>query len=671
MPSSDGSLLIPPLEAPLTSLVESVRPDGEAQFRELMVHLRQVFWTFDASDRAVLYVSPAYERIWGRTCQSLYDNFQTLLDSVHPEDRERVAATMARKQETQGYDQEFRILRPDGEMRWIWARCYPVTGKQGVAIRFATIAEDITQRKAAEREQSRLAAITEYSGDVVVSITVGGSIIAWNLGAERHYGYTAEEVLGRPLSILFPSDHYQEYLHIMKQVRNGEPVPSHDTVRRRKDGTLIEMSVAIIPIEARDGEVVGASKVSHDITRIKKLEAQFIEAQKMEAIGQLAGGVAHDFNNILFVILGHSDLLLQDLGPNHPSQKDAKAIHQAAERAAGVTRQLLVFSRKQKVQPVALDLNEVVAGLDKMLRQLIDENIVMTVVPGQPIGRVKADPGYVGQVLMNLVINARDAMPRGGALSVTTSDVTVDEVFSSAHPGVAPGEYVVLSVIDTGTGMTAAVQVRLFEPLFTTKPKGRGTGLGLATCRTIVGQSNGHIEVSSEVGKGTTFDVYFPRLDEPLAAAVSPIQAGPLPRGTEALLIVEDDPAVRQLASAVLQAQGYEVLVAANGQDGLRIARDHTGPAIRLVVTDVVMPLMGGKMMAESLTSGDPDLKVLFTSGYTDDAIAQYGVLDPGVAFLPKPFTPATLIGKVRELLDAPVRPNGGTQQPCSLEAGG
>jgi PAS domain S-box-containing protein len=651
--ASNGSLLIPPLQAPLTSLVESARPDGEAQFRELMAHLQQVFWTNDASDSAVLYVSPAYERIWGRTCQSLYDNCQTLLDSVHPEDRERVAATMARKRETRGYDEEFRILRPDGEMRWIWTRCYPVFNKQGETIRFAAIADDITKRKAAEKERSRLAAITEYSGDVVVSITVDGSIIAWNLGAERHYGYAAEEVLGRPLSILFPSDHYQEYLHIMKKVRNGEPVPSHDTVRRRKDGSLIQMSVAIIPIEARDGEVVGASKVSHDISRIKKLEAQCIEAQKMEAVGQLAGGVAHDFNNILFVILGHSDLLIDELGPDHPSQKDARAIHQAAERAAGVTRQLLVFSRKQTVQLVALDLNDVVESLDKMLRQLIDENIELTVVRGQPLGRVKADAGYVGQVLMNLVINARDAMPGGGMLSITTRDVTADERYASAHPGVIPGEYVVLSVSDSGTGMTGAVQARLFEPLFTTKPKGRGTGLGLATCQTIVKQSNGHIDVSSEVGKGTTFDVYFPRLDQPLdAMAVSRLHTGSLPRGTEALLIVEDDPAVRHLASAVLKAQGYEVLVAANGQEGLRMAHDHKGAAIRLVVTDVIMPIMGGKVMAEWLTSGDPELKVLFTSGYTDDAIEQYGVLDPGVAFLPKPFTAATLIGKVRELLD-------------------
>jgi PAS domain S-box-containing protein len=644
-----------PLQAALPPQDETVPRIGDGQFRELMAHLQQVFWIKNAADSAALYVSPAYEKVWGRTCQSLYDNFQTLVESVHPDDRERVALTMTRKGETRGYDHEFRILRPDGVVRWIWERCYPVRDAAGETVRFAAIADDITERKAAEKERSRLAAITEYSGDIVVSFTVDGNIISWNLGAERHYGYTTEEVLGRPISLLFPPDHYQEYLQMMQKVRNGEPVASHETIRRRKDGTLIHLSVAIFPIEARDGEIVGASKISHDISRIKKLEAQYIEAQKMEAIGQLAGGVAHDFNNMLFVILGHSDLLMQDLGPDHPSQKDARAIHQAAERAAGVTRQLLVFSRKQTVQLVALDLNDVVEGLDKMLRRLIDESIELTVVRGEQIGRVKADAGYVGQVLMNLVINARDAMPNGGTLTISTSDVTVDEHDAGRHPGMTPANYVRLSVSDTGTGMTAAVKARLFEPLFTTKPKGRGTGLGLATCRTIVAQSSGCIHVSSELGKGSTFDVYFPRLDQPLDVVARPVQAGLLPRGTEALLIVEDDPAVRDLTCEVLQAQGYEVLTAANGEDGLRMARDHGGRAIRLVVTDVIMPLMGGKMMAEWLTARDPDLKVLFTSGYTDDSIAQYGVLDPGVAFLPKPYSAATLIGKVREMLDAPV----------------
>jgi len=386
----------------------------------------------------------------------------------------------------------------------------------------------------------------------------------------------------------------------------------------------------------------------------RRLEEQFIEAQKMEVVGQLASGVAHDFNNILAVIIGYSALMKDALGPDHPQHKHAEEVWHAAEQATGLTRQLLVFSRKQKVQPVVLDLNEVVEDLDKMLRRLINENVGLTMALGKKIGRVRADAGYVGQVLINLVVNARDAMPNGGRLTIATKNVTLDENYAQTHPEVVPGDYVMFTVSDTGVGMTDEVKVHLFEAFFTTKPKGKGTGLGLATCLTIVKQCGGHIAAYSELGKGTTFKVYFPRVDQPLEAALRAEQAGPLPRGTETLLVVEDEPAVCQLACNVLKNQGYKVLRAMNGQDALRVAREHEGPPIRLVITDVIMPQMGGKVMAEWLNSDFPDLKILFTSGYTDDAIVHHGVLEPGVAFLPKPYTPATLARKVREMLDAP-----------------
>ena len=500
-------------------------------------------------------------------------------------------------------------------------------------------------------------------------MTIDGIVIGWNHGAERQYGYPAEEIIGRSISLLFPPDHYQEYLQLMKRVRNGELVASYDTVRRQKDGILTNVSVSIVPIEAHDGEIVGASKIGHDITRIKKLEAQFIEAQKMEAIGQLAGGVAHDFNNILAVIMGYSDLLLKELGPDDRLRRFTGEIRHASERAAGLTRQLLVFSRKQTVQPVVLDLNNVVQDLDKMLRRLIDENIEMTMVPGKQIGRVKADSGYVGQVLMNLVVNARDAMPNGGQLSIATNNVTLDENYARTHPGAIPGAYVMVSVSDTGTGMTDEVKAHLFEAFFTTKPKGRVTGLGLATCQTIVQQSGGHIGVDSEFGKGTTFKIYFPRVEQPFDVAARPIQTGPLPRGTETLLVVEDEPSVRHLAHGVLEAQGYEVLRAANGQHALHVAREHKGSPIRLVITDVIMPLMGGKVMAESLKTTYPDLKILFTSGYMDDAITLGGVLETGVEFLSKPYTPATLARKVRELLDNGIVPHHEAEKETSVQA--
>jgi len=384
----------------------------------------------------------------------------------------------------------------------------------------------------------------------------------------------------------------------------------------------------------------------------QRLEAQFIEAQKMEVMGQLASGVAHDFNNVLSVVIGYSDLMLAELGLTHPLYKYVEEICRAGEHATQLTRQLLVFSRKQKVQPVVLDLNDVVKDLDKMLRRFINENVELKVVPGKQIGRVKADAGYVGQVLVNLVVNARDAMPDGGQLTIATSNAILDENYVRAHPGVIPGDYVMLSVSDTGLGMTDEVKAHLFELFFTTKPKGKGTGLGLATCQTIVRQSGGHITAHSDPGKGTTFKVYFPQVAQRLNVAARPSHTGPLPCGTETLLVVEDEPALCHLANHVLENQGYTVLRAMNGQDALRVAREHKGPPIRLVITDVIMPQMGGKVMAEWLKSKYPDLKILFTSGYTDDAIVHYGVLDPGVTFLSKPYTPATLARKVRELLD-------------------
>lgn len=385
----------------------------------------------------------------------------------------------------------------------------------------------------------------------------------------------------------------------------------------------------------------------------RRLEAQFIEAQKMEVIGQLAAGVAHDFNNILGVIMGYSDMMLMQLPSADPMRNYVGEIRRASERAAGLTLQLLVFGRKQTVLPVVMDLNVVLRDLEQMLERLIDENICLTIVPGTQSGRILADPGYIGQVLMNLVVNARDAMPDGGKLTIATSKVTLDEAFTRSHPDAAAGDYMRLSVSDSGTGMTEEVKERLFEAFFTTKPAGKGTGLGLATCQTIVQQSGGFMQVYSELGKGTQFQVQFPCVDQPLDVAAPSPPGGPLPRGTETVLVVEDDPAVRHLAAEVLQTQGYTVLPAINGQDGLNVARMHRGPPIGLVVTDVIMPLMGGKVMAEWLRVTYPDLKILFTSGYTDDAIAHHGVLEAGVEFLPKPYTPATLTRKVRELLDA------------------
>jgi signal transduction histidine kinase len=397
-----------------------------------------------------------------------------------------------------------------------------------------------------------------------------------------------------------------------------------------------------------------ARQVVKERAERKRLESQFIEAQKMEVVGHLAGGVAHDFNNVLAVIMGYSDLIKQDLPPESPLQKYVDEVRHAAKRAAGLTQQLLIFSRKQTVQPIELDLNETVNDMEKMLLQLINENIEMTMACEKGVGQVWADPGYVWQVLMNLVVNARDAMPEGGKLTIETSVATLDEVYAGSHPGAKSGSYAMLSVADNGIGMSDEVKTHLFEAFFTTKPKGKGTGLGLVTCQTIIRQSGGYIDFTSEPNRGTTFRVFFPRVEQPVRVEPpAKTKTGPLRhRGTETILIVEDDPAVRHLAQQMLQSQGYEVLSSPNGQDALRLAREQRRQPISLVVTDVIMPRMGGKVMAEWLKMSYPDLKILFTSGYTDDAIAHHGVLEKGVEFLPKPYTPATLCRKVRELLD-------------------
>jgi len=480
-------------------------------------------------------------------------------------------------------------------------------------------------------------------------------------------GFSHDELVGKPIWELSPFRDTVFNKAKFKQLQQQGYVRYENLPLETRDGRKISVEFVSNVYQAGDCNVIQCNirnimqrKLVEEqrVVEHQRLEAQFIEAQKMEAVGQLAGGVAHDFNNILAVIMGYNDLIMSDLGPDSPLRKYTEEIRHASERAAGLARQLLVFSRKQMGPPVVLDVNDAVKDLDKMLRQLIDDNIELAFVPGKQTGRIKADSGYVGQVLMNLVVNARDAMPDGGKLTIATNNVTLDKNYTRSHTGAIPGDYVMLSVSDTGTGMTDEVKTHLFEAFFTTKPKGKGTGLGLTTCQTIVQQSGGHIGVYSEIGNGTTFKVYFPQVEQPLDVTARPIQTGPLPRGTETLLVVEDEPSVKRLACRILKAQGYEVLSASNGQDALRVVREHKGSPICLVVTDVIMPLMNGKVMAEWLKTTYPNLKILFTSGYTDDAIRHNGVLKTGVEFLSKPYTPAILALKVRELLDNRIMPH-------------
>jgi PAS domain S-box-containing protein len=421
---------------------------------------------------------------------------------------------------------------------------------------------------------------------------------------------------------------------------------------QRPDETVRWVRGRVFPVVDEPEHPQRLAVLVEDITEQRHTEEQLCQAQKMEAVGRLAGGVAHDFNNLLIVIDGYADMVAQELEPSHRAQNDLAEIRNAAKRAASLTNQLLAFSRRQILQPQILDPNQVLRRVEALLRRVIGEDITLSMRLSEPLGRVSADPGQIEQVIINLAINARDAMADGGLLTIETATVEFDAEYAARHPGATTGEHVMIAVSDTGVGMDEATQRRLFEPFFTTKPVGRGTGLGLATVYGIVKQSQGSIWVYSEPGRGTTFKVYFPSVGD----AVSPVTPGPpevpVLAGTETLLVVEDQDDVRRLIERTLRGQGYRVLAAANAAEAKAFAREHEGP-IHMLLTDVVLPGTGGRDVARQVLAERADVRVAYMSGYTDDVIVHHGVLEPGLAFIQKPFTGEALLRKTREVLSA------------------
>ncbi len=471
--------------------------------------------------------------------------------------------------------------------------------------------------------------------------------LAVNEAAVRRFGHTRAELLAMTVrDVHLPADHTR----IEAALRDSGDGPARfEGVRlHRRDGTELETELLVhsVEFEGRPGRLV----LTRDVTRQRRLEDELRQAQRIESVGRLAGGVAHDFNNLLTAILGYTQLLLREMTPGDPNRADVEEIKKAGERAAGLTQQLLAFSRRQVLQPTVIDVNSLVEDMEKMLRRLIGEDIALVAVLGEGTGRVRADAGQLEQVILNLALNARDAMPQGGRLTIETTDLELAEYAVAGVP-IAPGSYVRLKVSDTGVGMDPATRARVFEPFFTTKATGRGTGLGLATVYGIVKQSDGYIVADSAPGEGTTFTVYLPRIDD-LAAATHPSRTVPEARGSETILLVEDEDAVRKLARRTLEMMGYHVLEASGGPAAVALTRDHTG-GIDLLVTDVVMPEMSGSALAEQLQAERPGLPVLFMTGYTDDAVLRHGVSEAGVALLQKPFEPQGLALKVRETLDS------------------
>ena len=507
--------------------------------------------------------------------------------------------------------------------------------------------------RAAKRETDmRLAKLVEHAPIGIFRSTPAGKVLSVNAALVRMLGYaSAADVLHLDMARDVYADPAERQRLLDEHPYTDREYDEMEATWKRKDGTPLHVELIGRAVRNAAGAIESYETFVRDVTEQRRLQRQLLQAQKMEAVGRLAGGIAHDFNNLLTAILGSAELALETLPAGAPEREEVDEVRKAALRAADLTRQLLAFSRQQVIVPKVLNPNDVVGGMDKMLRRLLGEDVELRAALDSDLGAVKVDPSQLEQVVLNLAVNARDAMPEGGTLTIETQNAELDQEYVHGHLSAQPGPYVMLAVSDTGVGMDAGTQARIFEPFFTTKEKGRGTGLGLATVYGIVKQSGGWIWVYSEPGHGTTFKVYFPRVAAVAAPATVSVAPPTSVRGSETILVVEDDETIRNLVLKVLKGNGYTVLVAANGDEAERVAERHPG-RIHLLITDVVLPGLSGPEVARRLVATRTDTRALYLSGYTNDAVLRRGVLEAGVAFLQKPFTPGVLGRKVREVLD-------------------
>ena len=719
------------------------------------------------------------ERMYGYLAKEAIGKSVSMLVPInHPDEIPGVLERLKRGEVVDHF--ETLRVRKDGEEFPVEITVSPIRDAMERIVGASTIGRDISERKRREEDLSRLAAVVESSDDAIIGRTLDGTVTHWNNAAQRIYGYSAAEIIGKPTSVLFSPDLFAEIAEMLEKIKHGNKVEKSDAVRVRHDGKEVHVALTHAPIKNAEGHVIGISTVARDtserrqtdemirkerdraqqyldivdvillaldlkgritlinrkdcstlgwkehellgrdwvdtclpakirddlrrsfhnliagdlsyientvltksgsermigwrntlmrdgagnitgalssgedITERKHLEQQLRKSQKMEAIGQLAGGIAHDFNNLLGVILGYSEILLESTQLDIKSHSQCEEIQKAGERAASLTRQLLVFSRQQVLAPNILNLNAVLVETEKMLRRLIGEHIDLRTTLDPMLGAVKADPGQIGQVIMNLVVNARDAMPEGGKLFIETSNAELDDGYALRHPPLSAGRYVVLAVSDSGIGMDEETQTHIFEPFFTTKEIGKGTGLGLSTVYGVVNQSGGFVWVYSELGHGSVFKIYLPTVDESVQLARPKKLAPQLLRGTETVLLVEDEESVRTLTRSLVEEAGYQVIEARSGTDALEVTASYSGP-IHLLLTDVVMPGMNGPDLAERLAVTHPNMKALCMSGYTGTFANLNGLVDRCVRLIEKPFSREILLRMVREVLESEV----------------
>lgn len=577
-------------------------------------------------------------------------------DRVQPEQSPMAKAL---SQGTEVRDEEIILERPDGSRVIVLVNIAPLRDETGALIGAVNVFQDITTRKQAEealrQAEERYRSMVQNAVYGIYRSTPEGRFLDVNPALVRMLGYeTVDEVMALDIATDLYCDP-EERTKLVERYRQTGHIDGVEVEWKRKDGSPVHLRLSGRAVRDASGALQEFEIIAEDITARWSLEQQLRQAQKMEAIGRLAGGVAHDFNNLMTAVIGYAELLLMRIKHDDPLRQDAEEIKKSGERAAALTNQLLAFSRRQMVQPRVLDVNTVIAGSSKMLRRLIGEDIELATVLDPSLGRVKADPGQIEQVIVNLAVNARDAMPGVGKLTIETKNVFIGEEVARQRIGLQAGQYVMFAVSDTGCGMDPEMQSHIFEPFFTTKEKGKGTGLGLSTVYGIVKQSGGSIWVYSEVGNGSTFKIYLPWIAEPaevIALAELPSEA---PGGSETILLVEDEEVVRRLAHDILRINGYTVLEAASAGDALLHCERHAGP-IHLIVTDIIMPQMNGTELAARVSSLRPEMKVLYMSGYADHAVVLNRTLAAGTAFLQKPFTPHLLASKVRETLDGPTK---------------